>query len=124
MGGNLPNRCLTLQSSTMCWKMPARVLLSWIEARLAWSIAPHKKNLAKSHKPWTKSLAPQDITASIYFALLFIVTTNQGNYQDCFFLLLTYEMIGRLQNYELSSKTNKTTISVRQTAMADPSAAQ
>ena len=33
-------------------------------------------------------------------------------------------MIGRLQNYELSSKTNKTTISVRQTAMADPSAAQ
>ena len=99
----------------MCWKMPARVLLSWIEARLAWSIAPHKKEFAKSHKPWTKSLAPQDITTSITNSCPPLYCHNQSSWLSwVFFLLFTYEMIGRLRKNELSSKTKQLFLSGRQ----------
>ena len=81
--------------------------------------SPRVTKLGQNHwRHWTSLLQSQIV------ALLFLVTTNQVNYQEFFLLLFTYEMIGQFRKYELSSKTKKTTISVRQTALADPSAAQ
>ena len=80
------------------------------ESRQGWPgpLRPTRKNsprvtkLGQNHWRHRTSLLQSQI-----FALLFIVTTNQVDYHEGFFFCSHMNRIGRLQNYELSSKTKK-----------------